>query len=465
MQTELRWIQRPFTELFRLAWPIAVSMLSLSVMSIVDTYFVSGLGADALAGVGLASTAMFTLVCFSNGLLRSIKVLVSQAVGAGRAADAPLYLSGGLVLAGGFGLLAVLLSEIIAPHLGSLSATVEAGQHATTYLRIRSLSAPCFLVFIAVREFSYGRGESRLPMMCSLMANVCNAILCYAFVGLAGLGVAGAAVATVIACTLEMSLLLWARWSDLARLARPRLSAIAALWRVGVPTGVQFGLEVGALALLAALLSMLSEVEMAAHQLVFHLLMLAFLPTNAIAEAGSVQAGQAVGANRDDLVPGVARRVLVMASTYGALCTAILLLFGRDILAAFTSESALATVALRLVHIAAVFLIVDGANMVARGILRGTGDVRYPAVICILCSWVCTPPLTWLLGYRAGLGAAGGWIGLCLEVTACAALLWWRLRRGSWLHAAACSRAHILSSASSASVDTSQALPVAAGAG
>jgi Na+-driven multidrug efflux pump len=52
-------------------------------------------------------------------------------------------------------------------------------------------------------------------------------------------------------------------------------------------------------------------------------------------------------------------------------------------------------------------------------------------------AWMMTPPLTWLLGARAGLGAVGGWLGLCGESVLGAAILWRRLRSGSWRQAVA----------------------------
>jgi hypothetical protein len=55
-----------------------------------------------------------------------------------------------------------------------------------------------------------------------------------------------------------------------------------------------------------------------------------------------------------------------------------------------------------------------------------------------------TPPLAWLLGMRAGLGAAGGWIGLAFEIIVGAAIFWWRVHRGGWRHAAEASRAGVL---------------------
>ena len=80
----LKWEQRKLRELLTLAWPITVSTLSYSIMTLVDTLLVGHLGPAELAGVGMGGTAAFAIVCFSFGLIRGNKTLVSQAVGAGR---------------------------------------------------------------------------------------------------------------------------------------------------------------------------------------------------------------------------------------------------------------------------------------------------------------------------------------------------------------------------------------------
>ena len=96
---KLRWKHKPIPELVRLAWPIAVSMLSYSVMTLVSTLFVGRLGANALAGVGLGGVAAFGLIVFGFGLLRSVKVVVSQATGAGRRGDLAVYVAAAVGLA------------------------------------------------------------------------------------------------------------------------------------------------------------------------------------------------------------------------------------------------------------------------------------------------------------------------------------------------------------------------------
>lgn len=446
----LSWIERPFVALLRLAWPIAVSLLSYSAMTFVDTLFVARLGTASLAGMGLAFVAGFSLLCFPLGLLQGVKVLVSQAIGAGRHGDVDAYLRAGLLLALLLGLATLGLTHLMPPLLDLLAASPEAGGVASTYLRIRMLSAPVFLAFAALRETAYGTGDTRGPMLASLIANLANIALCTLFVLGFELGVAGVAWATVCANCVEVGVLVGAR-PDLMRralsragLAQPWGPPVRAVWRMGLPTGGQFVLEIGSFSLLTIMVSAMSEIEMAAHQIVLQVLHLAFLPVQALGEAGSVLAGQAVGANRDDLIGRVARRALVIAGAFALLCTVLGLLGAELVLRAFTGDPELTGVATRLIHIATLFLIVDAGNVVARSVLRGTGDVRFAAIVGIASAWCMTPPLTWLLGYHLEMGVSGAWLGLCGEIFVGAAILWWRLIQGGWRPAAARARAEVL---------------------
>src|SRR2546430_17521273 len=97
--TSLRWKDRPLTELRRISGPIAVSTLSYSVMTLVDTILVGHVGRAPLAGVGLAGVASFLLLSFSIGMFRAANTLVAQAVGAQRAAGR--YATAGAGLAAG----------------------------------------------------------------------------------------------------------------------------------------------------------------------------------------------------------------------------------------------------------------------------------------------------------------------------------------------------------------------------
>lgn len=422
-----------YGDLVGLAWPIAVSLLSYSVMNLVDTAFVAGLGESALAGVGLAGVAALALMSFSSGLVRGINVLVSQASGAGQVQRVAACTSAGAIMAVGLGVLTAIVAYAIAPLVMELAATAQAGVYASHYLCIRILGSPLVLLFAALREASYGTGCTRGPMVAVVVGNLCNIALDYAVIVWAGWGVAGVAWATVIANAIQLSVLLGGMSRLRARLSLD-LSEWRAVWRMGLPTGVQFAVEMGALAVFTGLLSAMGEVHMAAHHIVFYLVRCSFLPANAIASASAVLTGRAVGSGRSDLVPPIARRALLLACSYTGLCTLLALACAPGIVAAFTSDPELAALCQQLVHIGALFLVADGASTIARGVLRGTGDVRYPAILGIVSAWVLTPPAAWLLGMHLDMGAVGGWIGLCVESLVSCLLLWRRLLSVQRLH-------------------------------
>jgi MATE family multidrug resistance protein len=424
----------------RLAWPITVSMVSYSTMTLASTAFVAQIGSDELAGVGLGGVIGFSLVCFGIGLLRGGKTLISQAVGANRRDRIPELLGAALALAISLGLIALVVGQCIAPIVASFSASARAGAFACEYLAIRSLGAPLILLYAALREASYGQGDSRTPMRASLVGNAVNIALDALFILGLGWGVAGAALATIFGNATELAVLAWPMRSQL-RVVRISRNALRELWAQGMPNGLQFIMEVGAFLILTVLVARMSAIDGAAHQMVLHLINVSFLPAHALAEAAAVLVGQAVGANRDVLVNAVAKRAFSIGAGYATLCLVAYVVVGGVITDAMSAgDEALASRANMLLHVGLAFLVADAANVIARGVLRGASDVRYAAIVGIATSWLTTPPLTWFLGVHLGLGVVGGWIGLALEIVVGASVFWLRVIRGGWRPAASAAR-------------------------
>lgn len=443
----LPWSERPLGELLRLGWPITVSLLSFGVMTLVDTLFVSTIGTSALAGVGLAGTATFVLYCFSFGLLRGTKVLVSQAIGAGRRDELGAHLGAGLVTALVLGLVTAFVGHFVAHLLPFLGASEQAGRDAETYLTIRTLGAPVVLSFVALREYRYGESDTRSPMVAGVLGNLANIGLNAWLVLVLHWGVRGSAIATLLGHSVELCVVALAQsrhgFPSFVGSGGVRARHLAALWKVGAPTGVQFLLEMGSFALLTAIVSSLGETQMAAHQIALQVIHFSFLPTVAIAEAASVLAGQAVGADRDELVMRVAKSGLLAVTAYTGLWTLLLAFAGPVLVSGFQAAPDVAATALTLLYVAASFQLADGAATIARGVLRGAGDVRVPARLGVLCAWLTTPPSAYVLGRVLGLGALGGWIGLSIEIIVLAALCWRRLARGEWRPLAVQARADL----------------------
>jgi MATE family multidrug resistance protein len=429
-----------FRELVHLAWPITVSTLSFTVMTVVDTAFVGRLGPASLAGVGLGGIALWTVICFGFGLLRAVKVLVAQGVGAGESDSVLPFLGAGVWAAIALSVLAIAVGVPVAHWLPHFSASLEAGRVAYTYMSLRLLGAPIVLLSCAIREARYGFGDSRSPMYAALVSNAVHIPLNYALIFSAGLGIAGAAYATLFVQLLELVWMLVVQSKQGFGLRGTRLSHVLDVFRLGFPIGSEFLLGVAAFSALVLLIARMSEADLAAHQVALQILHFAFMPAVSIGEAASVLAGQAVGANDDRRVLQVAKNALVLAWLYASVCALGFVLGAVPLLRLFTTDAQVQNIGVHLLYVAAGFQLFDAANIVARSVLRGTGDVRVPAVLAICSGWTFVPALTWFWGMHHGLGAVGGWLALTVDICFGAFLFWWRLGRGHWLPAARKSR-------------------------
>lgn len=440
----LRWKLKPFPELARLAWPIAVEMLSYSIMTLVDTAFASRLGATALGAVGFGGVVSFTLFCFGIGLVRGAKVLIAQAVGAGRQDRIAASVGAVLILAvavGGFVAIAGQVVAALLPRFADASASVRVAQR---YVAIRVASAPIVLLAFAVREVRFALGDSRSPMKAALVANAVHVPLNAALIFAAGLGVTGAAISTVVAQTFEGLWLLVVQRRDGLGLREATRRDVADVWNTGLPMGLEALFNVGSFSVLVTLVARVSDTDLAAHQVANQINLFGLLPMFAVGEAAGVLAGQAVGANEDGLVRRVARIAIVTGSAYGLLCSAAYVCLGPFIVGALTSDPKVVAIAVRLLGIAAVWQTFGVLYCVSASVLRGAGDVRFATIAMVAIAWVMTPPFAVLFGIHFGLGAFGGWLALLGEWIVGGTVLFLRVERGGWLQAAERSRARLV---------------------
>jgi MATE family multidrug resistance protein len=430
--------------LVSLAAPIAAAMAGETIMGLVDTKLVGGLGPAALGGVGVAMTIAFFGYLTIFGLMRGVKVCVAQAVGKGLEHRSVRYAQAGIVLGLISGAAVWACTRDVTPLLRAIRVAPSLVPYASTFLAVYTVGAPASAVASALTHHRQALGDARTPMMVGLAANVLNALLgwslIYGHAGLPALGVRGGAMATATAEMVEAVVLLSllvrrTRRSgsyERARKEFPLLRAVREVAHVGVPTGLQFGSEMLAFATFTALLGTLGTEQIAAHQIALATIRTSFLPGTAVSEAATVLVGQALGRRSLADADRTTRAALLLAVSFMATCGVFFALGGGALARAFTDDTVVVAVARRLLLIAAGFQVLDAVSIVLRGALRGARDVRVPALIGVAVVWTCVPTAALLLGRVAGLGAVGGWCGFVAETTLGAVLFAARWRRGSW---------------------------------
>ncbi len=430
--------------LVSLAAPIAAAMAGETVMGLVDTKLVGGLGPAALGGVGVAMTIAFFGYLTIFGLMRGVKVCVAHAVGQGLEHRTVRYAQAGIALGLTAGAAVWACTRDVTPLLRAIRVSPDLVPYASAFLAVFTIGAPASAVASALTHHRQALGDSRTPMVVGLAANVINALLgwclIYGHAGLPALGVRGGAMATVTAEVVEAIALLTllvrrTRRSgtyERARAEIPLRRAVREVAQLGVPTGLQFGSEMLAFATFTALLGTLGTEQIAAHQIALATIRTSFLPGTAVSEAASVLVGQALGRRSLADADRTTRAALLLAVSFMTSCGVLFGLGGGVLVRAFTDDPVVAAVARRLLLIAAGFQVLDAVSIVLRGALRGARDVRVPALIGVAVVWTCVPTAALLLGRVAGWGAAGGWCGFIAETTLGAVLFGARWRHGSW---------------------------------
>lgn len=428
-------------ELYSLSWPIAAAMLGETAMGLVDTKLVSGLGAAALGGVGLATVVMYLAYSIAFGIMRGVKVRVAHAIGEGRSAHGFAYARAGLIIGALFGALVLLACRDVSPLLRWLGASPEIVPYARDFLAAVTLGAPATAAMAALIQHRQAIGDSRTPMVVGIAGNLLNAALAWVLIyGLGpfpALGVRGGGYATATTEVIELAVMLTLLIRDERKIdsdsRRPTFrQALREVAELGVPTGAQFGAEMLAFTAFTVVLGTISKEEIAAHQVALNIIRVSFLPGVAISEATSVLVGRALGRRRLTEADTAVRSGLALAIIFMTICGVFFAIGGGALGHLFSTNTIVIAKIRNLLLIAALFQVLDAANIVLRGALRGAKDVRWVAILGVLVVWTFIPTSAYVFGKQLGLGAFGGWLGFVGETTFGSLLFWLRYKRGGW---------------------------------
>jgi MATE family multidrug resistance protein len=392
-----------------------------------------------MAGVALGSAYSWIILAFGMGTLMALDPLVAQALGAGDRPAVTRDVQRAVVLGLGLAVLASLALLVAGPVLTLLKLQPDAVAIAADFSHWSIPGAPAFLIFVVLRQLLQAKHSLRPLVVTVVLANLTNALLDVALIqgrwGFPALGPVGTAVSTSINRWFMFALLLGMSWPLVGEHLRPfrwrearRLRPLWETLRIGVPNGLMMDLEIMAFCTVLMWMNQLGNVQADGHQVAISLAALAFMVPVGIGAAAAVRVGHAIG-RRDEHAMRLAARVAIGAGAAVMCVSAVLFaLVPRALASLYTRDPAVLDVAATLLPIAAVFQIFDGVQIVANGVLRGTGDTRTPMLVYLFGYWMFGLPLAWWLGIRRGDGPAGMWWALVAALVVVAAILVVRVR-------------------------------------
>jgi MATE family multidrug resistance protein len=410
--------------MLKLAWPVVLSEVGWMFMGIVDTVMVGRVSPEAIGGVSVGGVLYFSVAVFGMGVLLGLDTLVSQAFGGRRLDECHVWLLHGVYLS--FGLLVPLtfLLLLFFPLLPAWGIHPAVLREAIPYLKAVVWGLLPLLLFCSFRRYLQAINQVKPILFAMVSANLVNAflnwVLIFGKLGAPAMGAEGAGWASTLSRTYMMAVLVvavvWHQQRESTGLWRTRLtldlSRIWRLLRLGLPAAMQVTMEVGVFAAATALVGRLNPVALAAHQIAMQVASLTFMVPLGMASAGAVRVGQALGRQDPEAAERSGWMALLLGAGFMSLAGLALLSVPRGIMRVFTIDSSVIALGSSLLLLAAVFQLFDGLQVVATGILRGTGDTRTPMICNFVGHWLIGLPVGYGFCFLGGWGVFGLWIGL-----------------------------------------------------
>lgn len=427
----------------RLAFPIALTQLSLMSLGVVDLLMVGRVGVEAVGALALGNLWKMGTLLVGMGVVFGVDPQISQGHGAGDAKAIGLALQRGLVLALG---VTVLLAGLWMPAewaLLRLGQDPEIARVAGQYLGVQIPSLPFFMAWVVLRQYLMGRGIVYPALWITLIANVLNAglnwVLIFGHLGFEARGALGSGIATsALQMFLPLALLAWIRvrrlyegaWVPWSR-ACIELKGLLHVLAVGGPIAFQLAFEMWAFQVVVLWAGWLGADALAAHSFVFNMIAVAFMVPLGIALATATRIGNLIGLGRHRDAQTTAWVAFAIAGVAMALPSVIFLVWRNDLGRLYTDELGVITLMASVLPIAATFQLFDGLQVVGGGVLRGMGRTRAAALFHLFGFYALGLPLAWYLAFERDMGLAGLWWGLALALSSVAlAFLAWVAVRG-----------------------------------
>jgi len=432
-----------------LAWPLILSNLTMALIGATDVLMLGWLGARELAAATLGFNLAMSAAIFCMGLItasapmmateigrmgnsvRDVRRTFRQAMWAATAVILPFW----IIL---WNTETILLAFGQRPDLAAM---------AGTYISAYMWSILPFLFFIILRNFISALEQPVTALIISIIGVLANGLFNYALIfgkfGVREFGVIGAGIGSVMTNVLMfagMALVViyhkrFRRYHLFGRFWRSDWQRFRTMWKLGLPIAVTMGLEGSVFGLAALLMGLISAESVAAHAIALQLAALTFMVPMGLGQAATVRVGIQYGRKNHAGIMRAGWVSFLLGTSFMAAMALIFVLAPDLLISMFIDASApgnaeVAALAVSFLAIAAIFQIVDGAQVVGAGMLRGLHDTTMPMLFALMGYW--------FIGIGVGAGLAfwqdwegiGIWTGLAggLAVVAVLMLTRWTMR-------------------------------------
>lgn len=424
-----------------LAWPLILANLTQQAIQATDVLLMGRLGSAQLAAATLALNLTFTFNVLMLGLLIASSPMMATALGQRSNAVRDVRRT----FRAGLWLLVFTLPPywLVLWHVGSLmeafGETETLARQGQTFLRAYMWCTAPWLLFQLLRNFVSALERPRAILWLSIGGIGLNALLSWSLIfghfGLPALGLVGGGLGSTLTwLTLSGALVILVRrdrqfrrfhlFGHWWRFDRQRTLAMI---RLGGPIGLTMALEMGVFALAAYFMGWIGAPAVAAHAVALQIAALTFMVPLGLGQAATVRVGLALGRRDEAAIARSGWTAWVIGVGFMGSMALVMWVMPRNLVTLFLADvpanAVVIALAVSFLRVAAAFQLVDGAQVIGAGMLRGLHDTRWPLIFALVGYWVVGLGIAVWLAFARDWKGVGIWVGLASGLAAVAVLM------------------------------------------
>jgi putative MATE family efflux protein len=402
----------------QLAIPMVLELSMESLFAIVNIFWVSSLGSDAVTVVGLTESMLAILFAVAMGLSAGAAAFVARRIGekdakgAGAAAGQSILLTLGMSLV--IGAVAGYFAKDL---LGLMTPEARVLEKGWPFATIMLGGSYAILFLFVINAIFRGAGDAAIAMRVLWLANAVNLVLdpclIFGWGPFPQLGVTGSAVATTIGRSVGVGYQIYClaqpggRFQLALRHLKPEWRLLSGIWKVSLPGMFQYFVATASWVALARIVAQFGSVATAGYTIAIRIIMMSLLPSWALGAAAATLVGQNLGAGK----PERSERATWMCGFFNmvflGLLSLVFIVFAEALVGVFSQDRAVMDVGTKALRVISYGYLAYAYGMVLVQAFNGAGDTVTPTFINLACYWAIQIPLAYWLALKMGMGPEG----------------------------------------------------------
>lgn len=409
--------------------PIMLGQACVIILAFADNIMIGWHSVNELAASSFVNNVMNFFILTELGFASGMTPIIGAFHGNGNVKGVGTTVRNGLLVNGIIGLIGLILLAVIYLFIDSFGQEPELLPLIRPYFVIVGISIIFALGFNVLKQFTDGICKPVVSMLFLMGGNVLNIfgnwVLIYGKLGCPELGLMGAGLSTLISRILMLLCFVlyifkseqfkaYAQAIKEALFSRVKMRHI---FNMGYPVAIQMGLEASTFSFSAIMVGWISVTALAAHQVAITISQLFFLMMQGLSFALSILVSNCYGKKDYAGIHAYVKRGILMIFGTSLSLSILLYIFRYPAVGMFTDSPEVAEIAVVLFYVLFAYQIGDGIQLCFANVLRGLQDVKPIMYAAFVSYYLIAIPVAYVLGFKAGLGAVGVWLGFPIGLT------------------------------------------------